>query len=342
MDLSVISITPEDGEKKVRIDSSIVIEFSDPIDPFSVSKGISIYTPNTVLWSGPDMAQLDTKYKDILHTDEEFTYYPLKYTVDGNKVTIKPQISFTQNKIHYISIYPGNDVTRYVSKATFSKPVITRIGNSEGLIDITSSYSGNVDGIYEITFIDSDTINVVLNNTIAKTFNVVCDEELSIGDLCIMISGEFESGDSVSIDVFKASGVTKVYKNSFVTTEYDIKSTASNRIEDKINNNKLTTKPLQVVATIPKSLSVNNSISNPVTIKFNQELDTTQKFLDCINITKTSLVNGKVKALDFFVKPVNDTIKIYIIGTSNTKPIGKYITLNEIVKQKEKITTTII
>lgn len=333
MALTVLAITPEDLNNSVTIDSKVVIEFNGSVDPFTLANGISVYAETENLWSGPDLAALDTKYRDVLLIGQDYSYYPFTYSVDGNTVTLNLQVSMIPDKTHYVSVLPGDDATRYVSSPTTGAPVYNKIDPLlSGTVDIVSQFTGPSTGAYTLTFTDTNKVDVILDADYLGEFIYINGEELNLGALKVSISGNWTINDTVSIPVYKASGVDVVYKSKFITTKYTVTTPTSIRIEDKLKAQSIA-KSLKVIGTIPQGLSVNNSKCNPIVIKFSAPIDATQDFTSKIRISKTSLVTGQIKAVSYFVKATGDTIKIYLVAINNSGTVDQTINLDDVVQQ---------
>jgi len=311
--LEILGILPINNSSSVPIDQKIIISFNEEIDPFTIQSGVALFTDSDGLWTGPGLGILDTKYKDVLDTASDYTYFPYNFTIEGNILTIIPQISLLPNRKFYLAIYPGSDISRYISTKTVSDPEYGRNSTSLGIIEITSAYSGNDNDIVTLSFTSENTADVTLQSG-AYLGEFIFQESIpvNIGPIFLSRVGNFEAGDTVSIDLFRASGLTSIYQTSFTTNAYSTFVPTSKRIENlsdiqDINNS------LKIVSTIPEDLSVNNQNCNPITIKFNKAIS--DKDIDQnIRVSRTNLNTNRRKQIKFFYKINGDTIKLYLIN----------------------------
>lgn len=315
MALQIITINPENNRIDVPIDSNIVIEFDYPVDPFTVSSGISLYTLSDGLWSGPDLATLDTQYSDVLDVQKENTYYPFTYQITGNTVVLTPGVSLIPDKEHFISIYPGADATRYISRETVGLPIV--VGPSGNNVEVTSSYIGKTDTVFEITFnssngTDTDLIDVSKGINPVGTFPFVSGEEIDIGELKFKLTGIWDIDNAISLPVFRAVGLATIGENKFTTSKYAVTTPRSHKVEyfDEVGD------PLRVVSTIPEDMSQNNKLINPITLKFSKTLKQDQILTDKIKIYRTGLDTGIEKKINHYYKIQGDTLKIYMLGVT--------------------------
>lgn len=311
MALIVTSITPSHNSINIPLDSKIQIIFNQEIDPFTVHSGISIYTLSDSTWSGPDLSILDTKYDEVTSIGDNYIYYDFSYTIDGNILNIELTKPLIQDRKHYISIYPGNNATRFLSSKTVESPVYTRIGSSAGIVNITSPYIGSNNSSFEILVTDINTVNVSKSGSFLGSFEFIEGQEINIGELKFSITGSFDIGDLIDIDVFAAVGCSVLYKSEFVTNKYLISAPVSNNIT---NTNLLLP---EIVATIPEDLSVNNDKVNPIIIKFNKNIDNTQDMSDKIKITKINIDTNKKRNITYYYKIENNILKIYMLNAEN-------------------------
>lgn len=314
MSLNIINITPVNGSINVLLDQTFLIEFDAPVDPFTVVNGISLYTIQNGLWSGPDLAILDSSTNNILDTTtDDYLQFSLKYTIDNNKIYITPVGSLVPDRTHFLSIFPGNDPSRYISTLTTSDPIYSIVSSGANL-NILSAYTGNDNNTFDITISANNKIDVTKGSSYVGEFPYILGEEINLGELKISLTGIFNIGDNISIDVFKAQGLTSVYKTSFTTSKYNTLTPQSEDISTLPGNilDKLEI-PLTIISTIPENLSINNNRCNPITIKFNKSLNTSQDLLSKINIIKTNIITGLKRNISFYYKVNNDTVKIYLV-----------------------------
>lgn len=310
--LNILNITPINNSINIPIDSEFLIEFDQPVDPFSIGFGINIYTIGDGIWSGPDLAILDTKL-DTPATYGEFQPYEFSYNINNNRIYIKTSKALMPERIHYISILPGNDATRFVSKPTFSAPVYERIATSSGILEVVSSYVGSENTTYIIDIVGVDKIDVIKGTQYINEFTFTNRQEIDLGDIKVSLTGTFDIGDTINIDVFKAEGLESIFKTTFTTAKYTTFNPQSQSLTvppgNILNQESI---PFKIVKTIPENMSIDNNRYNPITIKFNKNIDTHQNIMDKIRITKTDFTTSKKVDISYYYKINGDTIKIYL------------------------------
>jgi hypothetical protein len=315
MALSIVALSPSNGNNSVPIDSTISIELTDFVDPFTVPNGVSIYVASKAIWDNPVLAELDTKYSEVLDIGEANTYFPFKFQIDGKIITITPEISLLPDMNYFIDILPGNDATRYLSTKTVGVPIV--VNAASGTIDFTGAYTGSNNETFELTFsssdgISTDTVDVSKGIRIVGSFKFVSGTELNIGELKFILRGTWDIGDSVSIPVFKAVGLTNIYRVEFITSKYTTTTPRSNKIQFVSDS----PDAFRVVSSFPENMSMCNTLCNPIVLKFNKTLDPTQNISDLISIKRTSFDTGETKNITKYFKIDNDTVKIYMISTA--------------------------
>ena len=314
--LELVRVTPTEGTYDVAIDSSIVLEFDGYIDPFTVTNGIALYTSSSGIWSGPSLAIQDTQFSDVLTTGDQYNICNYSYTIDntdpnGSKLTLKPLTSLEPEQNYYISIFPGNDPSRYLSTATVAKPVYERVSSSDGAINILSAYSGKDPLSYILSFSGPNKFDLTSGLTYIPNQVFSFGQPFNIGDLIISITGTFEAGDTVSIYCIPAQGVQVDYKMSFQTSKYELVVPGSKSVQFANDFNI----PLQVIRSTPEDQSIHNESYNPITITFNKLLDPDLNFNDYISIKRTDLITGEVRRVGYYYRIV-DGNKMQIFMTS--------------------------
>jgi hypothetical protein len=307
--LTISSILPSDKSINVPIDQSIQIVFSEPIDPFTITNGISLYTASDGIWTGSGLSKLDTQYTEVTNTSDDYNTVQFTYTISNNTLTIKPVSNLLEDKTYYLSIFPGTDFTKVISAKTFDAPVYTSAPS--GTITIESSYTGTENGTYNLLFTANDTFDLSFNSIYVDSYTFNADEVLELDNISITLSGTFERDNEVDITVYKGIGISSLYKISFITNKYTIATPTSQKIDDYNYNGEAVFK---VTNSIPENSSVNNSPCNPITIRFNTNLNQAQNLSDKISIKRTSLLDGKVKELNYKYKILNNTIKLYLVS----------------------------
>jgi hypothetical protein len=315
MSLLINSILPANNVVDIPIDSDIIIEFDQEVDPFTINAGISIYTKTDQQWIGSELSILDTKYREVMEIGEEYSYLQYAHTVNGNIVTITPLASLLPNRKYYIAVFPGNDSERYVSIKTYSGIVYTRVGASDGAVEITGAYTGVAAATYKLIFTGANSFDLVKNGTeYIDSYSYVTNEELSLGFISISINGTFDNGDTAELDVFPAVGVENVYRNIFTTSEYE--TALPEQQSHKITNLEelFGTKKLQIVGSVPEDLSVNNLRINPIILKFNQELNSNPIAKEDIQIKRKNLLTGEARSIEYFYQKNGSLLKIFMIN----------------------------
>lgn len=308
MSLNVLTVTPSNNSINIPIDNNIVITFDSNLDPFSILNGITLYTENQGLWSGPDLALLDTKYRDVLDFSTDYVTFPVTYTVTNNTVTLTPTIPLLPNKEYFVSIFPGNNAERFVSTITVQEPEYTRDGTSTGTVNITSSYTGTTNGTYLLTFTGARSFSASFGATYLDDYSFTTDNEVvNLGNIKISFTGTFDSGDIIEIDVVQAGGLSSIVKTSFTTSSLTTTVPISDKLKELVLDS-----DLYIVQTIPQNLSINNAKCNPITIKFNKNIDPSQDIINKIIITKKSFDARPEKIVSYYYKITNNIIKIYL------------------------------
>ena len=317
MALSIVSVNPADGSNSITIDTSITIELTDFVDPFTVPAGINLYVLSKAIWDTSELAQLDTKYSDVLDIGEVNTYFPFNFQITDKVITITPSVSLLPDSTYYVEVFPGNDASRYLSTKTTGTPIVISMNNNT--IDITSAYTGSTDDTLEITFSSSDgesidTLDVSKGIKSMGTYKFQNGVEVNIGELSFILHGNsgWEIGDSIAIPVFKAVGLTDVNRVTFITTKYTTMTPKSNKIQYVSDSEE----QLSIIKTFPENGSMDNKSCNPIIIKFNKTLDQTQDLTNAIDIKRISFDNGETKNVTKYYKIDNDTLKIYMISTA--------------------------
>jgi len=309
--LEITSILPLNNSVNIPIDQKITIEFNEPIDIFSIINGISVYTTSDGVWSGPDLSILDTKYSDVLSVSDDYYNVQYTYAVSGNVIEITPSASLLPDRTYYVSVFPGNDVSRYVSTETYADAVYTRVASSTGTLAVSSPYVGADNGEYEITITDTDTFDLLFGIEYLGTFTFADGIDVDLGNITIKLTGAFDIGDIISVPVFKASGISSLYKVCFTTNKYVTAIPTSQRVDD---TDFTSLSPLSITNTIPKNYSVNNMSCNPITIKFNKDIKADQDLTDKITIQRTDLLTGRIKDLKYRYKINGNILKLYLIS----------------------------
>lgn len=308
MSLNVLTVTPSNNSINIPIDNNIVITFDSNVDPFSILNGITLYTENQGLWSGPDLALLDTKYRDVLDFSTDYVTFPVTYTVTNNTVTLTPTIPLLPNKEYFVSIFPGNNAERFVSTVTVQEPEYTRDGTSTGTVNITSSYTGTTNGTYLLTFTGARSFSASFGATYLDDYSFTTNNEvINLGNIKISFTGTFDSGDVIEIDVVQACGLSSIVKTSFITSSLTTTVPVSDKLKELVLDS-----DLYIVQTIPQNLSINNAKCNPITIKFNKNIDPSQDIINKIIITKKSFDARPEKIVSYYYKITNNIIKIYL------------------------------
>jgi hypothetical protein len=313
MALNILNITPVDKSINIPIDSSFLIEFDSPVDPFSILSGISIYTISDGLWSGPDTAILENSGG----TTGDYLQSSFNYTIQDNKVFIKSLQPLLAEKTYFITILPGDDATRFISSTTVSEPIYIRSIASSGTCEIVSSYIGTTNDTFAIYITAGNKIDVTKGVNYLGEFNYVNGQEVDLGELKISLNGTFDIGDGIDINVFKAGGVSSIYKTSFETSKYTTLIPQSQSLTTPPGNilSQLIL-PLSIVSTIPDNLSANNNKCNPIIIKFNKNISPSDNIEDKINIKRISMDTSRISSISFYYKINNNILKLFMTSVS--------------------------
>lgn len=307
--LTISSILPLDKSINIPIDKSVQIVFSEPIDPFTIKNGISLYTSSNGIWTGPALSHLDTQYSEVTDVLDDYNIVDFTYTINDNTLTIKPIANLLEDKTYYLSIFPGTDFTKVISTKTFDAPIYTFAPS--GTISIESSFTGIENGIYNLFFTSSNTFDLSFNSVYVDSYTFTYDQILTLDNINIKLNGAFEINNVVDITVYKGAGISSLYKTSFTTNKYTTSIPTSQKIDDYTYNGDSLFK---ITNAIPENNSVNNSPCNPITIRFNTNLNMAQELSNKIAIKRISLLDGKVKELKYRYKILNNSIKLYLVS----------------------------
>ncbi len=309
MSLNVLNITPVDKSINIPIDSTFLIEFDSPIDPFTILNGISLYTIADGLWSGPDTAILENHDG----TTGDYIQASFSYTIEDNKVFLKPIEPLLQEKTYFITVLPGNDSTRFVSLLTVEEPTYIKSIPSSGACEILSSYTGIDNSTFTIDITSPSTIEITKGITYLGEYTFTPNEELDIGELSMSFNNLFNIGDQIVINVFKASGVSIIYKTSFETSKYITLTPQSTSLTVPPGNilSQLVS-PFKIIGTIPEDFSINNEKCNPIVIRFNKPIKIDDNIIDKIKIKRTSVDTSKVSLISFYYRITGNTLKIFM------------------------------
>jgi hypothetical protein len=304
MDLLALNSTPLAGSISVPLDTKIEIEFNQPIDPFTVQNGIALYTLTNGLWTGPELSILDNQWSDVLDTSGEYTYFPFNFTIEGSKVKISPTVSLVADKKYYLTVLPGNDPLRYLSKSTIS--AFTK--SSSGTVNVLSPYTGSSSATYSITIASSGSLDVLKNGIYLGAFSYIINQPINLGDITISLNGTWLHNDTISFDCYKAEGTKSILKIDFTTSKYTI-TTPTSTIIHTLSDHAI---PLRVISTIPDHESVNNTKCNPIVIRFNKNLNPDQDVSRYINIRRYDIETGLSVPLNYYCNIAGDTLKVYL------------------------------
>jgi hypothetical protein len=321
MAISVVQVSPYDNQNLVPIDSKIEIDFSGPIDPFTILNGVSIYHNVAANWNGESASILDKTGSDISEVGQQFAYINYNYTIVGNKLIITPEKALDQNLEYFIQIVPGNDATRFLSQETTSPVVYTRTAVSVAEISVTSAFTGPTSGSYSFEFGLNHTFDLSFAGVYKASYTFVPNVPLNIGNLTVSINGTFDLGDTAVLSVFAPTGLTVVYKSKFTTSRYEEMAIKSSKIEDQLYHLNVTT--LKIASSIPGCLSINNKICNPIIIKFNKAIDQAQDLSSAISIFKTNIETGSSKKITYYYKFLGtDSVKVYLVGLDHLSSVS--------------------
>lgn len=319
MSLNLTSLYPGDKDINISLDSHIDIEFDSNIDPFTIANGITIFSNSNVKWTGSMMAELDTGNSDVMDPFSGINVIEYSYSMSGGRnVTIVPTKPLKQNTQYFIQITPGNDPTRFLSKSTVGEAIYSQAMSG---ISIDSTYTGKRDGIYTIAFTSANNIDVSFNNVYIDSYTIEPDVKFLLNNnIFITIPSGYQSGDIIELPVYKAVGLSGLFKAYFTTSEYTTSTLKSIKIEDKLYKQIIS--DLKIVSTIPSCLSINNTRINPIIIKFNKNISAIQDIASKVRVFKLNLESGSSKKINYYYKISNDTLKIYMVNVDSMSEIS--------------------
>jgi hypothetical protein len=309
MALSILTSAPSNNDLAVQIDTEILMQFSKPIDKFSILNGLSIYTIGSQTWTGLMLSQKDALTSDVKSDAGEISTVEFSVAVSGSNIVIYPITKLLPDKVYFIQVAPGNDATRFVSAITVNDPIYSTA--CSGDIEILSSFTGKQNTIYRLVFTSQSTFDLLKNGEYDDSFVFLPDDEIIIDKkLKIKLSDYFINSDFAELVCFPAEGLDSLCKITFTTAKYEETTTKSIRIEDKLYN--ININPLSVIKTFPSPNSINNKQCNPIIIKFNRNILSTQDLQDKIKINKLNLYTGAIHGIGFVYEILGDTLKIFM------------------------------
>lgn len=322
MALQILSSTPTSNAVSVPIDTKIQLGFNNPVDPFTIPYGVSIYSIGANTMTGPLMSELDVSSYDVKDPFDNISMVEYSYTVSGNDVTLTPLEPLSGGLKYYVQVVPGDDVSRFLSTKTFIDPVYSKaVSSHNGEMNVTSSYTGAQEAVYLLSITGSGAFDLMKDNiyqdslTYEEGVEFIIDKKISAS-----INGEFTVGDTIELVCFPAEGVTSIYKISFTTANYTTATVQSTRIEDKIYKNLINN--LKIVSIMPAPFSINNERCNPVIVRFNNTLDPLQDLTDQIKVYKANLETGVARKIVNYYQIQGSTLKIYLVSV---EPSGEFI-----------------
>jgi hypothetical protein len=310
MNLSIISINPPNGSVNTFLDIPISIEFSQPVDPFTIKNGIGLYTIKKATF-GENPIQIETNYSEYVNLIDDYAYFDYNYTIEGNIVTISPIVRLFPDCQYYITVFPGDNGERHVSKATVASPVYTRTASSVGVLNVVTYYKGNNEAIYQILINAGNSFDVLKDGVFQDSFTYTDSVPVSIdNNIGFSLTGVFDEGDLITLNCFPTEGLTSLYQTTFSTSKYVIVEPTSQTIESLGI-------PLELISSHPKNFSVNNQRCNPITLTFSRNLDTEQNILNNIEITKRDYDTGLTSNITYYYKIMGNILRLYLIGVEH-------------------------
>jgi len=326
MSIKILTADPYNNQQYVAIDSKIVIEFDSEIDPFTIENGVSLYTPSPSMWTGPDLAILNNKHMDGMDMTEEYTYFQFNWTLEdtdsgviNGKLTLTPLVTLLPDRDYFVAIYPGLDSSRYLSKITTSAPVTVLDDASTGLVEIASAYKGIKAGTLSIVVTGINGLEIEFTATDLENNSTVHNVDFAGGiKLTLPALGSDDIPvtwallDSIEIDVFAGEGVDSLFKNQFTTTHIALSDTPSSTKINTLSDIGRDVTALKLLGSIPDNLAIDNIRYNPVTLKFNQDINLDQDISSKIKIKRKDIDSGVVRTVNYYYKITGSTIKLYL------------------------------
>jgi hypothetical protein len=244
--MRVKSITPADGSTGVPVESSVVIDFDDLADPATITAGTAFLVgPDTNVWVGGRLNWRELPVPDednnILNSPgyEGFVSGSIKVeTVSGSASSDSgggsfTRVTFTPEKPLYgeydytvivVGGTPPGDDFLPITTRTVGTPVASVVGN--GVISVEGHWYGNDDTLN--VFITADgrlgtgEFSWYYNTAPATIYGpVTLTGVYEIDGLKIHFEqGDYISGDTYRIPLYKASYLDQTYKSSFTTAEF--------------------------------------------------------------------------------------------------------------------------
>lgn len=339
MALALIDSNIKNNDTAVPIDTEIKLEFSLPLELFSIARGISVYTLGSQTWTGSLLSQMDAKTSDVTSTTDQIELVDYTYKIDGSTVTIKPLTQLNKKTKYFIQIAPGTDPYRFLTTSTFDEASYTYIDASDGIVEITKPYIGKDNLIYTLNFTDTNEFDLSVNDIYVDSYTFNYNEEFLLNkQVHISINGSFEDGDIASLNLYAPQGTDSLIKISFTTSDYVESTVKSINIEDKLLS--FNTNNFKIVSTIPSNNSLNNSRINPVIIRFNRDISHLDPYelMEKIRIFKVNLDSGTTKNITFQPRIKGRELKLYMISTNSLSEIGNlpiYEVMNNLAPNTE-------
>jgi hypothetical protein len=320
MALTVLLSTPQNNDISIPIDSEMELIFSKPIDKFTVLNGISIYSIGAQSWTGSLLSTKDSLTSDVRSSAGEINIIEFSASVSGANVTIVPSVALNPNTQYYLQVVPGDDTTRFVSAQTTDDPIYSIAAT--GTVNILSAYSGIITGVYTLVFTSPTEFDVLFDGIFSNSYTFTPANQITIEDnLTLSVSSGFKANDTATINVYAPEGLDSICKITFTTSQYTSSAPTSIKIEDKLYANAIN--ELKVINTIPPALSVNNSNVNPITIKFNRAIDSTQDLTDKVKIHKVNIETGDIKRIRYVAEINGSIVKLYMQSVEQIAEISE-------------------
>jgi hypothetical protein len=319
MALTVLLSEPQNTDISVPIDTKLKLIFSKPVDKFTVLNGITLYSIGAQQWTGSLLSSKDSLTSDVKSDAGQIDVIDFSVEISGANVDIYPTQKLKQTTQYFLQVAPGNDPTRFTSAQTTDTPIYSVAAS--GQVHITSAYTGNVATTFQLIFTSATDFDLmvggIFKDSYSSTLNipVLLNKEISVS-----IGAGFIANDTATFNVYPAEGLATLCKIAFTTSNYEETAPKSIKIEDKLYANVLN--ELKIINTIPAPWSMNNQNVNPIIIKFNRDIDSTQDLLEKIKIHKLNIETGDIKKIKFIPELAGNVLKLYMQSVLKSSEIS--------------------
>jgi len=319
----VLSVTPADGAVDVYLGATIVVEFDELMDEYSINEGTFVVSgPDSDMWSGPDLAIWD----DLFDQDDLLRSPGYKGIVSGvvtcstlpasGLKAIRTQATFTPDTV----LYPNVEYTVLLAGSQGSVdpltcitarsvlPVVNGPNIGSGVLSTEGSYTGTIDDTITITILATGAVGTATFKWVRTSDPLTEHGPYDTGHKVFMVegltlnfeSGSFVVGDTFSISVVVPDMMETVYKWSFTTSESDIEippAVLSDEISEPcyVPGGGVALSPYLEEAQPPSySVMVPTSI-NQFVVEFNNTLEPTSVTDDTVTVEYQSVDEPSVR-----------------------------------------------